>query len=47
MVNWFLELNPVIQALLGTLFTWFITALGASLVFFFKRIDKKKCWMVC
>lgn len=41
MVNWFLELNPVIQALLGTLFTWFVTALGASLVFFFKRIDKK------
>lgn len=41
MFNWFLELNPVMQALIGTLFTWFVTALGASLVFFFKRIDRK------
>ena len=30
MVDWFLNLNPVIQALLATLFTWFVTALGAS-----------------
>lgn len=41
MVQWFLELSPVMQALLATCFTWFLTALGAGLVFFFKEIDRK------
>ena len=41
MIEWFTELNHVSQALIATLFTWFITALGASLVFFFKNINKK------
>ncbi|GKX30574.1 zinc transporter [Vallitalea longa] len=41
MVNWFLGLDHVLQALIATLFTWFLTALGASLVFFFKTINKK------
>lgn len=41
MVDWFLELNPVIQALLGTSFTYFVTALGAAMVFPFKNISKK------
>jgi len=41
MVNWFVGLNPIIQALLATLFTWGVTALGASLVFFFKTINRK------
>jgi ZIP family zinc transporter len=41
MVEWFLAQSPVIQALLGTCFTWFLTALGASLVFFFKDINRK------
>ncbi len=36
-----LEYNPVLLALIATLFTWFLTALGASMVFFFKSIDKK------
>lgn len=40
MVKWFSELSPVIQALLATLFTWGVTALGAALVFFFKKINK-------
>ena len=35
-----LSLNPVIQALLATIFTWMITLLGASLVYFFKKINK-------
>jgi ZIP family zinc transporter len=34
-------LNPIIQALLGTCFTWFVTALGASAVFFFKTVERK------
>lgn len=30
----FEALNPVTQAFIATLFTWFLTALGAALVFF-------------
>jgi ZIP family zinc transporter len=41
MVAWFSELSAVVQALVATLFTWFLTALGAGLVFFFKRINRK------
>ncbi len=39
--SWFSGLNPIIQALLATLFTWFVTALGASLVFGFKTINRR------
>lgn len=35
------HLHPVVQALVGTAFTWGVTALGAAMVFFFKSIDKK------
>lgn len=35
------SLNPVIQALIGGLFTWFLTALGAALVFISKEINRK------
>ena len=41
MANWFAELDPVLQALIATLFTWFVTALGAALVFFFRGINRK------
>ena len=40
-MEWFKALNPILQALLGTLFTWGMTALGASLVFFFIKIRKE------
>jgi len=40
-VTWFTNLAPIIQALLATCFTWFVTALGASAVFFFKTINRK------
>jgi len=33
--------NHILQALLATLFTWGVTALGAAMVFFFKEINKK------
>ena len=36
-----LKYNPIVLALLATLFTWGITALGAAMVFFFKTINKK------
>ena len=41
MEQWFLEFSPITQALIGTLFTWFLTAVGAAMVFFFKKIDRK------
>ncbi|MDF2943410.1 MAG: zinc transporter [Herbinix sp.] len=40
-MDWFTSLNPVLQALMATLFTWFVTALGAATVFVFKSINKK------
>ena len=40
MLDFFKELTPVQQTLVGTLFTYGVTALGASLVFFFKSINK-------
>ena len=38
---WFLELHPVKQALLATIFTWGVTALGAAVVFFFDTVNRK------
>lgn len=40
-MEWFSQLNPILQALIGTCFTWGVTALGAALVFFFKEINKE------
>lgn len=40
MFDWFINLNYIYQALIATLFTYFITAAGASIVFFFKKISK-------
>lgn len=40
MINWIINLNPILQALFATIFTWSITALGAAVVFLFKRINK-------
>jgi ZIP family zinc transporter len=34
------EIGPVWAALLATCFTWLVTALGASLVFFFKNLHR-------
>ena len=38
---WFINQNPVIQALLAGIFTWILTAIGAGLVFFFKSSNRK------
>jgi ZIP family zinc transporter len=38
--DYFITLDPIIQALYATLFTYFVTALGAGMVFFFKEINK-------
>jgi ZIP family zinc transporter len=37
----FKNLHPVVQTLVATGFTWFITALGAGVVFFFREINRK------
>lgn len=39
-MSFIFSLNPIFQALLATIFTWSITALGSSFIFFFKKINK-------
>lgn len=41
LIQWLSGFSPVMQALIATLFTWGVTALGAALVFFFKKINQK------
>ena len=39
--NWFVNQEPIMQALVAGLFTWILTAVGAGLVFFFKSSNRK------
>ena len=39
-IDFFESINPITGALYATLFTWFLTALGASLVFFVKVMNR-------
>ena len=39
-MGFFINLNPIIQTLIATTFTFFITALGSALVFAFKKPNK-------
>ena len=41
LIVWLEEIGPVYAALVATLFTWGLTASGASLVFFFKDIHRR------
>ena len=41
MIDFLRQFSPVTQALFATLFTWGVTALGAGLVFFTKRVHPK------
>ena len=41
MNQWLLSLHPVLQALLAGLFTWGVTALGASCVCWNRRVNRK------
>ncbi len=38
---WFYDLNPIVQALLATIGTWLVTAMGAALVIFAKDMSQK------
>lgn len=40
-MEWFSSQSHVFQALLATLFTWFLTLLGAAVVFLFKELNRK------
>ena len=40
-MEWFTAHGPVVQALLATLFTWGVTALGAAFVFPFRQVSKR------
>jgi len=39
-INWFSTVDPVMAAFVATTFTWLATAAGASLVFFFKSLNR-------
>lgn len=41
MIEWFSSFSPVNQALMATIFTWGMTALGALLVFTTKNVNQK------
>jgi zinc transporter, ZIP family len=41
MMDWFAAQHPVAQALIATLFTWAMTALGAAMVFPFKSVNRR------
>ncbi len=41
MIEWFSSLHPVKQALLAGLFTWVLTAAGASTVFFVRTVKRR------
>jgi ZIP family zinc transporter len=40
MLEWFASLDHVVQAVLATLFTWGVTAMGAALVYFFRGASR-------
>jgi len=40
-MDWFKNLDPITQALLATGFTWFMTSVGAAVVFIFKTINRR------
>ncbi len=41
LIGFFESIDPLLAALIATLFTWALTALGASLVFFFSDMSRK------
>ncbi|MFH1853136.1 MAG: ZIP family metal transporter [Candidatus Neomarinimicrobiota bacterium] len=41
MSEWFTGLSPIYQALLATIFTWLVTALGAAVVFGVRTVNRR------
>ena len=40
LIAWFESIDPIFAAFVATVFTWLVTAFGASFVFFFKSINR-------
>lgn len=40
MINYYINASIYTQVIIASLMTWFITSLGASIVFFFKKVNK-------
>ncbi len=40
-LEWFASQHPIMQAFLATCFTWLVTALGASVIFVFKEVNRQ------
>lgn len=41
MIEFLSQFNPIVQALMATMFTWGVTALGAGIVLFTKQVNPK------
>jgi zinc transporter, ZIP family len=41
MLDFLKDYSPIVQALIATLFTWFVTALGSAGVFFHRSVNRK------
>ncbi len=41
MITYLSQFNPVVQALIATIFTWGLTAFGAGIVAFVKQVNPK------
>jgi ZIP family zinc transporter len=41
MINFISQYSPIIQALMGTFFTWGMTAAGSAMIFFTKEVSRK------
>jgi ZIP family zinc transporter len=39
-IDYFSSIDPILAAFYATMFTWFLTAFGASFVFFFKNMNR-------
>ena len=40
LIEWFESIDPILAALVATTFTWVVTGLGASFVYFFKSLNR-------
>lgn len=40
-MEYFISLHPIVQALIGGLFTWLCTVVGSSFVFLFKEVNER------
>ena len=45
-VAFFSSISPVTGAFYATVFTWLLTAFGASFVFLFKTMHRKNSWLI-